>query len=67
MALRPLLPWGFFSNHLGGKTVFGIYLWHFVWGVNLGLIYNPLPANEINESTASSAAVGTSQPAHARV
>jgi hypothetical protein len=21
-----------------------IYLWHLIWGLNLGLIYNPLPA-----------------------
>jgi hypothetical protein len=42
---------GWFSQNLGKflgtsswKAVFGIYLWHIVYGVNLGLIYNPLPA-----------------------
>jgi hypothetical protein len=65
--LFPEFNAGFFSNHLGWKTVFGIYLWHFVWAVNLGLIYSPLPASEIDVSAARSAAVGTSQPAHAGV
>jgi hypothetical protein len=40
---------GFFSQNVGplffkrgGWTVpFGIYLWHFVYGLNLGLLYNP--------------------------
>lgn len=64
--LFPEFNAGFFTSNLGWKTVFGIYLWHFVWAVNLGLIYNPLPADEIDVSTSSSAAVGTSQPAHAR-
>jgi hypothetical protein len=41
---------GWFSQNVGRilgvaswKAVFGIYLWHLVWGLNLGLIYNPLP------------------------
>ena len=39
---------GFFSQNLGKflqvpawKGIFGIYLWHLIWGLNLGLIYNP--------------------------
>jgi hypothetical protein len=43
---------GWFSQNLGTflhtkawKAVFGIYLWHIIWGVNLGLIYNPRPAD----------------------
>jgi hypothetical protein len=42
---------GWFSQKLGTllgvsswKAVFGIYLWHLIYGLNLGLIYNPLPA-----------------------
>jgi hypothetical protein len=43
---------GWFSQNVGplfykqaGWTVpFGIYLWHFVYGFNLGALYNPLPA-----------------------
>jgi len=34
---------GFFTNNLGWKTVLGIYIWHAVYGLNLGAIYNPLP------------------------
>lgn len=39
--LFPALDAGFFSNNLGWKIVFGIYLWHVIWAVNLGAIYNP--------------------------
>jgi hypothetical protein len=42
---------GWFSQHVGAllgvsawKVIFGIYLWHIIYGLNLGLIYNPLPA-----------------------
>jgi hypothetical protein len=42
---------GWFSQNLGKflqvsawKAVFGIYLWHIIYGLNLGLIYNPRPA-----------------------
>ena len=34
---------GFFTNNLGWKTVLGIYVWHAVYGLHLGAIYNPLP------------------------
>jgi hypothetical protein len=34
---------GFFSLNLGIKTVAGIFLWHIVFGIHLGAIYNPLP------------------------
>ena len=37
----PALDAGFFSHHLGWKVAFGIYLWHLIWAVNLGAIYNP--------------------------
>src|SRR5712691_7019368 len=42
---------GWFSQNLGKflgvsawKAVVGIYVWHIIYGVNLGLIYNPHPA-----------------------
>jgi hypothetical protein len=42
---------GWFSQKLGTllgtpawKPIVGIYLWHIIYGLNLGLIYNPLPA-----------------------
>ena len=34
---------GFFTNNLGWRTVLGIYVWHAVYGLHLGAIYNPLP------------------------
>jgi hypothetical protein len=37
---------GLFSTGFGWKTTFGIYLWHIVFGVNLGLMYNPFAAND---------------------
>jgi hypothetical protein len=33
----------FFNGMAGWKPIVGIYLWHLIFGVNLGLIYNPLP------------------------
>jgi len=36
----PGLNVGFFANHLGWKSVFAIYLWHWVYGAHLGVIYN---------------------------
>ena len=40
-ALFPALNAGFFSANLGWKIVLGIYLWHIIWAVNLGALYNP--------------------------
>jgi hypothetical protein len=37
----PDLNVGFFSYRLGWKTVFAIFLWHWVYGLHLGAIYNP--------------------------
>jgi hypothetical protein len=34
---------GFFSHHLGWKLILAVYVWHWVYGLHLGLIYNPLP------------------------
>ena len=44
---------GWFSQNLGTflqtdawKAIAGIYLWHLIYGLNLGLIYSPLSATE---------------------
>ena len=37
---------GFFTNNLGWKTVLGIYVWHAVYGLHLGALYNPLPDDQ---------------------
>jgi len=37
---------GIWSTGFGWKTVFAIYLWHLAFGVNLGLLYNPLRADD---------------------
>ncbi len=37
---------GVFSTGFGWKLVFGIFLWHWIYGYFLGTIYNPLPADE---------------------
>jgi len=36
---------GFFSHNLGWKLILAVYLWHWVYGMNLGMIYNP-PARD---------------------
>ena len=37
---------GIFGSGYGWKLVFAIYLWHFIFGVNLGMMYNPLPLDD---------------------
>jgi hypothetical protein len=32
---------GFFSHNLGWTFILAVYLWHWVYGLHLGLIYNP--------------------------
>lgn len=32
---------GFFSANLGWKLVLAVFVWHWVYGLNVGLIYNP--------------------------
>jgi hypothetical protein len=32
---------GFFSHHLGWKLLLAVYVWHWVYGLHLGVIYNP--------------------------
>jgi hypothetical protein len=41
---------GFFSHHLGFKSVLAIFVWHAIYGVHLGAIYTPLPDDEVIES-----------------
>lgn len=36
---------GFFSHHLGWKLLLAVYVWHWVYGLHLGLIYNPPQAD----------------------
>jgi len=31
---------GFFAHNAGWKVIFATYLWHWVWGLHLGAIYN---------------------------
>jgi hypothetical protein len=37
---------GFFSFGLGWKFVLAIFLWHWVWGLHIGVIYNPWDRRE---------------------
>ena len=32
---------GFFSLNLGWKLVLAVFIWHWVYGMNVGLLYNP--------------------------
>jgi hypothetical protein len=33
---------GFFSHHLGWKLILAVYVWHWVYGLHVGVVYNPL-------------------------
>lgn len=35
---------GLFLTNFGFEWLVALYLWHFIWGVNLGLFFNPAPA-----------------------
>ncbi|MFI1731906.1 hypothetical protein ACH40E_22365 [Streptomyces acidicola] len=37
---------GFLSLELGGTYILTVFVWHWVYGLHLSLIYNPLPATE---------------------
>lgn len=37
---------GFFAHNLGFKTIFAIYVWHWIYGLHLGTIYNPQDPRE---------------------
>jgi hypothetical protein len=52
--LFPEFQLGFFSwNFAGFKGVLAIYVWHAIWALNIGLIYNPLPEDELEAMGAS--------------
>lgn len=50
----PHLGAGAFGSGFGWKLTFAIYLWHLIFGVNLGMMYNPLPLSdpEFNQTEA---------------
>jgi hypothetical protein len=50
LVFYPQLDPGFFSHHLGFKFVLSIFVWHWVYGLHLGAIYNPLPDEEVIQS-----------------
>jgi hypothetical protein len=37
---------GFFSHNFGWKLILAVYVWHWVYGLNLGTIFNPLPERD---------------------
>ena len=42
---------GFFSHNLGWKLVLAVFVWHWIWGLNIGLVFNPSkPVNDIDGS-----------------
>jgi hypothetical protein len=49
--LEPKLHLGFFSHNAGFRFVLSIFIWHWIYGATLGQIYNPLPDDEVVEST----------------
>lgn len=46
----PELDPGFFSHNLGFIAILSILVWHWVYGLFLGFIYNPLPDQEVIQS-----------------
>jgi hypothetical protein len=46
-ALFPEFSPGVFSTNLGTKVVIGIFVWHLIYGINLGALYNPLPEERV--------------------
>lgn len=38
---------GFFSSNFGWQYILGVFLFHWAYGLHLGLIYNPLPDETI--------------------
>jgi hypothetical protein len=56
--LFPEFQLGFFSWNLDGFLgVVAIYLWHFIYAANLGLIYNPLSEDEMAKQMATATAM----------
>lgn len=48
----PHVDVGFFSVHLGWKFLLAVLLWHVVYGIHLGALYNPLPRGESRDTEA---------------
>jgi hypothetical protein len=44
--LFPQFNAGFATLNFGWSTLIAILVWHAVWGLNMGALYNPAPANE---------------------
>jgi hypothetical protein len=44
--LFPQFNAGFATLNFGWTTLAAIFVWHAVWGINMGALYNPAPANE---------------------
>lgn len=64
-ALFPEFHLGFFSSNVSNtiapdyaswQAPFAIYVWHLIWGVTLGLIYNPMSADDYRSLKADVAA-----------
>jgi hypothetical protein len=57
---------GFFRIHLGWKLILGVFVWHWIYGLHLGLIFNP--ARERGEDpNVGPRAAGSGQSAHRSV
>ncbi len=37
----PAADVGFFSHNLGWQLLLAVFVWHWVYGMHLGMIYNP--------------------------
>jgi hypothetical protein len=44
--LFPQFNAGFLTLNFGWKTLVSIFVWHAIWGINIGALYNPYPADE---------------------
>jgi hypothetical protein len=55
----------FFSNFGPDQLTWiaALYLWHIVWGINLGLFYNPKDLPETADATTAATSEATSAPA----
>jgi hypothetical protein len=54
---------GIFSSGFGWKLVFGIFLWHWIYGYFLGSVYCPLPRQPVVPEARSAPSVETT-PVH---
>jgi hypothetical protein len=52
---------GVFSTGFGWKLVFGIFLWHWIYGYFLGTVYCPLPMESKDEAPNSATGVQTTE------